>query len=172
MKNLKNINQILLFVFIVLALFYFGSSFLIPFVFGIFFATLLSPFSNLVEKIWKNRIFSSLLGTLLVFVVVGGVLYIFVYQMTLFVSDISAIRNEIESLIQNIQDKIMTATNISLEEQKNIWQSRSANILNSLESRLSSFLGNILYTTASFLPCVWYMYSCCCTTETSFPNQF
>jgi predicted PurR-regulated permease PerM len=158
MKNLKNINQILLFVFIVLALFYFGSSFLIPFVFGIFFATLLSPFSNLVEKIWKNRIFSSLLGTLLVFVVVGGVLYIFVYQMTLFVSDISAIRNEIESLIQNIQDKIMTATNISLEEQKNIWQSRSANILNSLESRLSSFLGNILYTTASFFLVLVYVF--------------
>lgn len=158
MKNLRKINQILLFIFIVLALFYFGSSFLIPFVFGIFFATLMAPFSKLMEKIWDNRIFSSSLGTLVVFVVVGGLLYIFVYQMSLFVSDISSVRDDIQSLVENLQDKIMTATNLSLEEQKNIWQNRSGNLLNTLESGLTSFLGNILNTTAGFFLVLIYVF--------------
>jgi predicted PurR-regulated permease PerM len=158
MKTLKKINQILLFIFIVFAILYFGSSFLIPFVFGIFFAILMSPFSSLMEKIWNNRIFSSLLGTLMVSVVVGGVLYIFVYQMSLFVSDISTIRNEIELLVQNLQNRIMLITNLSLEEQKNIWQNRSANILNTLESNLTSFLGNILNTTAGFFLVLIYVF--------------
>lgn len=158
MKTLRKINQILIFIFIVFAILYFGSSFLIPFVFGIFFAILMSPFSSLMEKIWNNRIFSSLLGTLMVSVVVGGVLYIFVYQMSLFVSDISTIRNEIESLVQNLQNRIMQVTNLSLEEQKNIWQNRSANILNTLESNLTSFLGNILNTTAGFFLVLVYVF--------------
>lgn len=158
MKNLRKINQILLFIIIVFTLFYFGATFLIPFVFGIFFATLMSPFANMAERMWNNRIFSSLLGTLVVLIVVGGVMYIFVYQMSLFVSDISSIRNEIMGVVQNLQDRIMAATNLSLEEQKNIWQNRSENLLNSLESGLTSFLGNILNTAAGFFLVLVYVF--------------
>jgi predicted PurR-regulated permease PerM len=158
MKNLRNINQILLFISIVCIILYFGSTFLIPFVFGIFFATLMSPFSRLTEKLWNNRIFSSLLGTLIVFVVVGGVLYIFIYQMSLFVSDLSSVRNEIQAMVKNLQDNIMSATNLSLEEQKNIWQNRSESILNSIESRLTNFLGNIANTTAGFFLVLVYVF--------------
>jgi predicted PurR-regulated permease PerM len=158
MKNLRNINQILLFISIVCIILYFGSTFLIPFVFGIFFATLMSPFSRLMEKLWNNRIFSSLLGTLVVFVVVGGVLYIFIYQMTLFVSDLSSVRNEIQAMVQNLQENIMSATNLSLEEQKNIWRNRSESILNSIESRLTNFLGNIANTTAGFFLVLIYVF--------------
>lgn len=158
MRNLKKINQILLLIIIIFALFYFGATFLIPFVFGIFFATLMAPFSNILEKIWCNRIFSSLLGTLVVFVVVGGVLYIFVYQMSLFVSDISSIRNDFQSLVQSLQDRILTATNLSFEEQENIWRNRSENIINTLESGITSFLGNILNTSASFFLVLVYVF--------------
>lgn len=158
MKNLRKINQILLFIIIVITLFYFGATFLIPFVFGIFFAILMSPFANMIEKVWNNRIFSSLIGTLVVLIVVGGVMYIFVYQMSLFVSDISSIRNEIMSVVQDLQDRIMKATNLSFEEQKNLLQNRSENLLNSLETGLTSFLGNILNTAAGFLMALVYVF--------------
>lgn len=158
MKNLRKINQILLFIIFAFALLYFGSTFLIPFVFGIFFATLMSPFANMTEKVWNNRIFSSTIGTLVVLIVVGGVMYIFVYQMSLFVSDISSIRNEIMGVVQNLQDRIMSATNLSLEEQNNIWQNRSEDLLNFLESGITSFLGNILNTAAGFFLVLVYVF--------------
>jgi len=158
MKNLKKINQILLFILTVFALFYFGSTFLIPFVFGIFFATLMSPFSNMLERIWGNRIFSSLISTLVVLIVVGGIMYIFMYQMSLFVADLSSIRNEIQTMVKDLQDRIVTATNISLEDQKNIWQNRSENLLNTLELGLTRFLGNILNTAAGFFLVLIYVF--------------
>ncbi len=158
MNNLKKINQILLFILIVFVMLSFGASFLIPFIFGIFFASLMTPFSNILEKIKINRIFSSLISTVVIFIVVGGILYIFIYQMTLFMSDISDVRNEIQTFIQDIQDQIRSLTNLSLEEQKNIWKNRSDNILIAAESALTSFLGNILNTTAGFLLVLVYVF--------------
>lgn len=158
MKNLKKINQILLFILIIFILFYFGSSFLIPFIFGIFFASLMTPFSNILENFKINRIFSSLISTLVIFIIVGGILYIFIYQMSMFVSDLSAIIDKIQSIFQNIQNQITSLTDLSLEEQRNIWQNRSDNILHTIESGLTRFLGNILNTTAGFLLALVYMY--------------
>lgn len=158
MNRLKKINTILLFVLIVFALLYYGSSFLITFIFGVFFASLMTPFSNLLERIKFSRSLSSLTSTLVVLIVVGLLLYIFVWQITLFVSDISSIRREVQSLIQSIQNEITALTNLSLEEQKNIWQTRSESFLNTVESELTRFLGNILTTTAAFLISLIYTF--------------
>lgn len=151
MKNLKKINDILLFALIVFTLLYFGSSFLIPLIFGIFFASLMTPFSNLLERIKIPRGISSLVSTLVVFVVVGVVLYIFVWQVTLFVSDISSVRKEVESLIQNIQGEITSITSLTPQDQQDIWKERSDSLLNTVEAGLTRFLGNILSTTVGFL---------------------
>lgn len=145
MKSLKKINVVLIFILITFTLLYYGSSFLLPFIFGIFFAALMTPFSNLQERISIPRFFSSMISTLVVFVVVGLVLYLFVRQMTLFMSDISTVRSEVESLIQSIQSEITVLTNLSLEDQQNIWKERSDNVLNTIESGLTIFLGNIFH---------------------------
>jgi predicted PurR-regulated permease PerM len=158
MNKLKKINTILLFVLIVFALLYYGSSFLITFIFGVFFASLMTPFSNLLERFKFSRSLSSLTSTLVVLIVVGLLLYIFVWQITLFVSDISSIRNEVQSLIHRLQNEITALTNLSLEEQKNIWQTRSESFLNTVESELTRFLGNILTTTAAFLISLIYTF--------------
>ncbi len=158
MVKLNKINQILLFILIVFILLHFGSAFLIPLIFGIFFASLMMPLSNILEKIRVNRIFSSLLSTLVIFIVVGGILYIFVYQLSLFVADISAFRDEIIMLIQNIQNKITSAIGLSLEEQENLWKNRSDDILYAIERGLTRFLGNIFNTSAGFLLVLVYMF--------------
>jgi predicted PurR-regulated permease PerM len=158
MNNLKKINRILLFILIIFTLLYYGASFLIPFIFGVFFASLMTPFSGLLERINVPRSFSSLVSTLVVFVVVGLILYLFVWQMSLFVLDISSVRKEVQSLIQSIQEEITTLTNLSLEDQQNIWQKRSDNVLNTIESELTRFLGNILSTTAGFLLSLVYAF--------------
>jgi predicted PurR-regulated permease PerM len=158
MKSLKKINVVLIFILITFTLLYYGSSFLLPFIFGIFFAALMTPFSNLQERISIPRFFSSMISTLVVFVVVGLVLYLFVRQMTLFMSDISTVRNEVESLIQSIQSEITVLTNLSLEDQQNIWKERSDNVLNTIESGLTTFLGNIFFTTTGFLISLIYTF--------------
>jgi predicted PurR-regulated permease PerM len=158
MKKLRNINQILLFIVVVSALLHFGSAFLIPLVFGVFFALLMTPFSNLIEKLWNKRLVSSFLGTLVVLVVVGALLFVFVYQISLFVSDLSSLNDEVQSLIQNLQNRIAETTQFSHEEQNNIWQSRSEGIVESVESGLTAFLENLLNTTVSFFLVLVYVF--------------
>ena len=158
MKAFKKTNQILFFILVFFVLLYFGAPFLVPFIFGVFFAALMTPFSNMLEKVRASRGLSSLGSTLVIFIVVGSILYLLVKQISLFVSDISLLRDEIQVLIQNFQAQIASFLNISLEEQKEIWQSRSADIINRIEIALTTFLGNILNTTAGFLLMLVYTF--------------
>ncbi len=158
MKSLKQINQILVFILIFFLLLYFGSPFLVPFLFGVFFASLMTPFSNAMEKIRINRVFSSLISTLVIFIVVGALLYVLSKQVSLFVSEISLVRDEIQSLLHNIQGYISSILNVSLEEQRDMWDNRSADIVNRLEYWLTNFLGNILNTAGGFLLVLVYTY--------------
>jgi predicted PurR-regulated permease PerM len=156
MKSLKKINNVLIFTLIIIALLYHGSSFLIPLIFGVFFASLMTPFSTLLERIKVPRIFSSLISALLVFIVLGSILYLFAWQITLFVSDISSVRKEVTSLIQNIQSEITAITNLTPEDQQDIWKKRSDDVLNTIEAGLTQFLGNTLSTTTGFMLSLLY----------------
>jgi predicted PurR-regulated permease PerM len=156
MDRIKQINHVLIFTLIVFTLLYYGSSFFIPLVFGIFFASLMMPFSDLLERFRIPRSISSLISTMVVFIVVGFVLYIIVWQMTLFVSDISNIRIEVQSVLESIQSRITAITDLSLKDQNTIWQKRSDNILNTIENALTNFLGNIISTIVGFLLALIY----------------
>lgn len=155
---MKKINNILFLILAVFAILYLGSSFLVPFIFGIFFASLTTPLSGLLEKIKIHRIISSFISTLVVFIVVGGLLYLFIHQINLFLSDIPSVRSEIQTILQNVQDKISSLTNLSPEQQKNIWQTRSEGILNTIESRLAGFAGNVFNSTLNFLLVLVYVF--------------
>lgn len=158
MEKLRKVNRILLFTLAIFALFYFGSSFLIPLIFGVFFSSLVSPLVDLLEKIKTPRFLAALVGTLVIFIVVGGILYLFLYQLTLFITDISQIRSELQSFIGTTQTWITDVTNLSLEEQRNIWQDRSGQLLTTLESVITRFLGDLANTVFNFLLVLVYVF--------------
>ncbi len=158
MDTLKKINRILFFLVAVFILFYYGSSFLIPLIFGVFFASLMTPFANLLERIKIPRVLSAFASTLIIFIVVGGILYLVLHQLTLFLSDISQIRRELQALIETAQTHITNITNLSLEEQKQIWQERSGQILTALENQLTRFLGDLAHTALSFMIVLVYVF--------------
>jgi predicted PurR-regulated permease PerM len=155
---MKKVNNILFFILVIFAIFYLGSSFLVPFIFGIFFASLTTPLSNILERIKVHRIISSFISTLVVFIVVGGLLYLFIHQINLFLSDIPSVRNEIQTILQNAQDKISSITSLSPEQQKQLWQTRSESILNSVESRLAGFATDVFNSTLNFLLVLVYVF--------------
>lgn len=156
--SLSRINQILLLIVLVFTLLYIGSPFLLPFFFGILFASLMTPFCNLLESIGINRIIASLISTLVVFIVVGFILFLFVYQVDRFISDISSFRDELQLLITNIQKQITSITNLSLEEQSNILQNRSGQLINRIEPQVTNFVGGILNSLFSFLIVLIYLF--------------
>jgi predicted PurR-regulated permease PerM len=158
MKKLTSLNQILFFVLLLVLLMFFGAGFLIPLMFGVMLATLMSPFTDFQERHRIPRALAAGISTLLVFIVVGGLFYMLVHQIDIFISDIDDFRNNFKSLISRLQKQIRTATDLSLEQQNQIWQQRSEEMMGMLEQQLTLFFATILHTLLSFLLVLVYVF--------------
>lgn len=158
MNQLAQINRILIFILLTVVFFYWGAPFLIPFIFGIFFAFLMLPLSNFFERIKINRIISSLLSTLVLFIIVGGVLFLFIVQINKFVAEMPDFENKIESVIASGQDKIESLTKLSLSEQDVILKEQSGQIIEKIEPFVTSFFGNVFGTIFSFFLVIVYVF--------------
>lgn len=158
MDNLTNINKILFFILAGFALLYFGSSFFIPFLFGAFLASLMEPFCNLLESHKVNRILASLISTLVVFIVLGGLLFLFIFQADQFISDIGSIKDELKNLMDSIEKGIASVANISEEEQEHFWKARSDKILDNIETIVTNFFSGILNVLSGLLLILIYVF--------------
>ena len=158
MNQLAQINRILLFILLIVVFLYWGAPFLIPFIFGIFFAFLMVPLCNLLEKIRINRTIASLLSTLVVFIVFGGTLLLFIAQINLFVSDMPDMEDKIGSIIESSQKKIESITNLSLSEQNKIFDERSGKIVEKIEPFITGFFGDLFSTVFSFFLVLVYVF--------------
>lgn len=157
-SSLKRINYILFFGFAVFAALYFGASFLIPLTFAAFLAALMEPVAAMLEKKGLRKLPSSLLSTLAVFVVVGGLSYLFFYQLRVFADDLPQIKDELETFFQDFQRRLSWITGISMQEQQEVLRERSDTLLNALEERLTQLLGNVLIASLKFLLVLVYLF--------------
>lgn len=158
MKILKRTNDILLFIIIVLILFYYGATFLIPFGFGVFLAMLMTPLCNFLEKFKINSILASLLSTIVVFTVIGAISYLFIYQISLFSRDLPELRQEANTVLQNLQEQVSSSTGVSMEEQDTIIQNRSGALIDIIESHLTNLFGGILDIGFKFVLLIIYVF--------------
>lgn len=156
--NLRKINAVLLFGFATIAALYYGASILIPFTFAAFLAALMTPVAGLFEKWRLGGGLSAFLCTLIVFVVTGGLSYIFFYQIRLFTNDLPLIKEELQTFLENMQQYFSSATGVSPEEQKEFIKDRSEPIINSAEIMATDFLGNLMNTTLNFLIVLVYLF--------------
>lgn len=157
-KDLKKINQILLLGFAVLAALYYGADFLIPVTFAAFLAALVSSLCSLLQKAGLSNIISSLICTLVVFVVVGGLSYLLVYQLSLFAEDLPLIKDQSRSFLHSLQEQLSSATGISRQEQQQFIESRYDSLINMLQSQLRIFLESLLYVVLKFLLVLIYLF--------------
>jgi predicted PurR-regulated permease PerM len=157
-KRIDKINKILVLVILVFVVLYFGSPFLMPFFFGVLFASLMSPFCNFLEKIKIPKAMSALVATLLVFIVLGALMFVFVSQINRFASNVSMFSDELQALISDIQAYITSLTDITVEDQSSFLQSRWLQLIDRIEPMLTDFLSSIFSTLISFLIVLIYTF--------------
>jgi predicted PurR-regulated permease PerM len=158
MEKLSRINKFLIFILSGFALLHFGAAFLIPFLFGAFLASVMGPFCSLLESLKINRIIASLISTFVVFIVVGGLLFLFVFQVDQFVSDIGSIKEQLQKLMDGIEQQITSVANVTAEEQKKFWAERSNQILNRIESLATNFFSGVLSALSGLLLILIYVF--------------
>jgi predicted PurR-regulated permease PerM len=157
MDRLSKINKILLFTVLIIAILHFGAPFLKPIMFGILLASLMMPFGSFLESKGMNRVFASIISTIVLFIVIGAILFLLVFQLNNFVSEISSFETELKSFIGNIQNKIASLTDLSLERQSNIMQERSEVFLDNIEDYVTQFLSGFIHSVIDLLIILLYV---------------
>jgi len=158
MDFLNKANRLLLFLIAVYLVFYYLATFLIPFTFGIFLAMLVVPLTNFLEDHKFNRVWSSLISTFSLFIILGVLSYLFIIQFSQFADQLPGIRADIEAGIENLQEQIAAATGVPLEEQKEIIERRTRSLWMVIESQIAMFIGSILDFTLKFLLAFVYVF--------------
>lgn len=157
-RDLRLINNIFILGFALLATLYFGASFFIPFTFAAFLAALMAPVASKLEEFGLGNLISSLISTVIVFIVVGGLTYLIYFQLKVFINDLPEIREELNEFLNYLQEYAFSTTGISPEEQKEMYKERSDGLMKTLEQQLTLVLGGILSTALSFLLVLVYLF--------------
>jgi predicted PurR-regulated permease PerM len=157
-SDLRKVNSIFIFGFAVLATLYFGSGFFIPFTFAAFMAALMRPVAAKLEEFGLNKGFSALLSCLTVFVVLGGLAYLFFNQLRLFTEDLPQIEEQLREFQAEVQQQLASTTGLSPEEQREVFQERLRGMRETLEQQVTTFLGNMLYTILMFMLVLVYIF--------------
>lgn len=151
-QTIKNTNSVLIFSGLILVGLYYGASFLIPFTFAIFFATLILPAVKLLERKWgAGKIFSSFVGTFLVFIGVGLLFFFLINETTRFLNDIIERRDQILLYFQTLQENIASQTGFTMEQQRQMMRDSLVEIINVTQSYLSGVLTNVMGMLLDFL---------------------
>lgn len=158
-SKLQKINSILLFCFLLIIGLYFGSSFLIPLTFGIFFTTLVLPICKFFEsKLNLGRIFASFISTFILFLVVGGLVFLLFSQLNLFINDLLENEDAIFSFVDKIQKQIVDSTGFTLEQQKEMFNERIYGLIQEVQKHLTNVFEGFINILLSFLLTLIYVF--------------
>lgn len=158
-EKLRKSNTVLIFIFLIIAGLYVGSSILIPITFAVFFATLILPVSNFLErKTGAGRILSSFLSTLILFVGVGIIFFFLIQQLGIFMNDLVDRKEEIQEYLVLVRNEIMNFTGFTLEQQEDMFRDRLAQILQFTQKFLSGILAGALGMVLKFLLILIYVF--------------
>jgi predicted PurR-regulated permease PerM len=158
MQVLSYINRVLLFLILTYFILVTASSFLIPLVFGIFFATVMAPMADSLQRHKFPELLTAFISTLIVFIFVGSILWVFIHQLNKFIAEIPAFRNQFESFIITVQNQVELYTNLTVEEQNQIWQSRSDEIAGRIEPFITGLFTDLLNAMYGFMLVLIYVF--------------
>lgn len=150
--TLKNINQSLILFLLITTILYLGSPVLVPLSFSVFLATLILPAVKWSEKKrGVGKATSSFIGTFLIFVGVGLLIFFMLRQMAFFLQDIVESREDILNYINGLQERTASATGFSLQQQDELFKNSLTEIFNVVQTYVTDFLTGATSLLLNFL---------------------
>lgn len=152
LEPIRKSNQIFIFMALLFAGLYYGATLLVPLTFAVFFAALILPVIHWLErKTGAGKIISSFLGTLIIFLGVGILLFFFIEQLGIFLQDIIDSQDQIQNYFQAVQRKAAKITGFSLQQQEKLLEGSVMQILNVTQAYVSSILAGVTGLLLNFL---------------------
>ena len=158
-QKLQKTNTILFFCFLLIVGLYYGASLLIPITFAVFLSTLMVPVSRFFEtRAGAGRITSSFISTFILFIGVGLVLFFLFRQLGVFLTDLVERKEEITEYVRLFQERLMSATGFTLEQQKELYQNEMTSIIGWLQGIVSEILASVTVVLVKFLLVLIYVF--------------
>ncbi len=101
--GLERINKIMLFAILISIILYFGKEFFVLITFAGFFAMLMTPISNRLEKRGVSRVFSSIISVLIILVVIASILLLLSAQIANIGKELPQIESRLRDVISTVQ---------------------------------------------------------------------
>jgi len=130
-----------------LALMYFGRSVLVPLAFSVLIAFVIYPMCSWLEKRGVGKVMAILIGEILVFLVVGLVLALLVWQFSAFLKEWPLISKKLQYAISDLNQHITDRYNIPIETQLEYLQS----LLLDNTNRVFDIFKNMVFVSATGL---------------------
>lgn len=115
--SIYRLNAILLFFILTTILLYYGKSFLVPLLFSILFSMLLLPVCRWLESKGVTRIWSTLIGILIIIAFITGIVAIIVGQGAALTEDLPQMQAKAQQMVEKAQQSVETNYGISPKEQ-------------------------------------------------------
>lgn len=145
--SIYRLNAILLFFILITILLYYGKTFLVPLLFSILFAMLLLPVCRWLEKKGITRIWSTLIGILIIIAGLAGLVAIIVGQGSSLAEDLPEMQVKAQQIIDDTQQWIESNYGISPKEQLQY----AKKVVGNISQSGSTMFKNVLSTFFSFL---------------------
>jgi predicted PurR-regulated permease PerM len=142
----RPINVLLAFS-IILALMFFGRSVLVPLAFSVLIAFVIYPICLRLERFGIGRVGSILIGELMVFIFLGGLVFLLIWQFSEFLDQWPMINAKLQKAIHRVNEIAVEQYAIPADEQLGYLQS----LLFENTNRLFAFLQNLLFVSATGL---------------------
>jgi predicted PurR-regulated permease PerM len=139
--------KFLLAITLILVLMFLGRSVLVPLAFALLIAFIIYPICSKLESMGLGRISAILIGEILVFILVGGVVALLVWQFSSFLSQWPAISQKLQSALRQINQLMIDQFGIPAETQLSYLQSALFDNTN----RVITVLQNLLFVSATGL---------------------
>ncbi|MFW7381292.1 MAG: AI-2E family transporter [Oligoflexus sp.] len=130
---MKQANKILFFLFAFVAALIYESKFLVPLMFAVFLAGLVTPVASKFESWGTSTALSSIISSLMVFGFILILTYLFVDQLAIFAQDFPRLQSELDRLRLELQVFVEKSFGITTDEQLEMIRDRSEEIRNAIQ---------------------------------------
>ena len=132
---------------LILALMYFGRSVFVPLAFSVLIAFVIYPICSGLERLGIGRVWAILIGELAVFLLLGAVVFLLIWQFGEFLDQWPLINARLQAAINRVNQIVVKQYAIPAEDQLGYLQS----LVFENTNRLFAFLQNLLFLSATGL---------------------
>lgn len=149
--RLSTINKVLLFGTLIFLILFYGQFIIVPIMFSTLLAMLLAPLARFLEKNKVNRLFSSIICTLVILLSFLFLFSLIIAEVLTLADDFPLIQSKFKNMVQDIQNKVHLWFNIPPEKQIIFLDQQASNLMNYAAEAITEFLGRLTSSLGSAL---------------------